>query len=64
MEPLQRAVGVVEPALGAASGLSRWTVAGKVFLHAGFSPFLKVLLGNHSAQYKALPVCEWPALGI
>ena len=36
MQPLQRAAGVVEPALGAAAGLGRWFVVGvAVLLNAG-----------------------------
>ena len=51
---------MVEPALGAASGLCRWFVG-----------VLPVCGGvqrrrQHSATkaYRALPMCEWPALGI
>ena len=58
MLPLQCAVGVVEPALGAAAGLGRWFVGVAVlWISGGFQ------IRRHHAvttAHKALPLYEWP----
>ena len=62
IQPVQCAAGVLGPALGAAAGLGRWFVGGAVLLNAGVSQMWR----RHSATtaHRALPVCEWPALGV
>ena len=63
MQPLQCAAGVVEPVLGAVAGLGRWFVGGAVFLHAG--AFFQVWMRRLTTTARgALPVVEWPALGM
>ena len=63
MQPLKGAAGVVEPALGAATGLEgRWFEGAAVVLNAGV-----VQMGRRlpaTTAHRALPVCEWPALGM
>ena len=63
MQPLLCAAGVVGPTLGPAAGLGRWFARDAVLL---------VVCGDvqrrrqHSATaaHRALPVCQWPALGM
>ena len=61
MQPLQCAAGVVKPEFGAALGLVRWFVGVAVLpVYGDFQS------RQHSATttYRALPVCEWPALSV
>ena len=55
MQPLQRAEGMVELALGALAGLARWLVVGVAVLPIWGGLFLEeeAALGNHSAQNPA-----------
>ena len=62
MQPLQCAVGVVEPALGAAAGLGRWFVGVAVLLVCG--DFQRRRQHSATTAHRALPVCESPALGM
>ena len=52
----------MEPALGAAAGLGRWLVGVAVLPVCGNLKRRR----QHSATtaHRALPVCEWPALGM
>ena len=63
MYPLECAEGVTGPALGAAAGLGKWFVGCAVLLPV-FGNFQR--RGQHSATttHRALPVCEWPGLGM
>ena len=62
MQPLQSAVGKVEPELGAAAGLGRW------FMEVTVLPVRKDFQRRrqHSATtaHTVLPVYGWPALGM
>ena len=54
---------MVDPVLGAATGLGGWFVGGAVLpICGGFQRRRQ----QHSATaaHSALPVCEWPALGM
>ena len=63
MQPLQSAVDVVDPALGAAAGLGRlFVVGGAVLLNAGVFQMWKYR--SATTAQRALPVCEWPAPGM
>ena len=63
MQALQCAAGVVGPGLGAAAGLGRWFVGGAVLLNAGVF-FQMWRCRSATTAHRALPVCEWPALGM
>ena len=52
----------MEPALGAAAGLGRWIVGVAVFPVSG--GFQRRRWFFATTAHRALPVCEWPALGI
>ena len=56
------AAGLVEPALGFPADLGRWFVGAAVLPVCGDSQ----MRSQHSATtaHRALPVCEWPALGM
>ncbi len=63
IQPLQCAAGVVGPALGAAAvGLGRWFVGVAVLLHCG--EFQSRRHHSTTTTHRALPVCEWSALGM
>ena len=62
MHALQCSAGVKGPALGAAAGLARWFVGGAVLLNAG--AFQMWRRSPTITAHRALPVCEWPALGM
>ena len=62
VQPLQCAAGVVEPALGAAAELGRWFVGVVVLPVCG--EFQRRRQHSATTAHRALPVCEWPALGI
>ena len=62
MKPLECAAGLDEPALGAAAGLGRWFEGVAVFLNAGV--FQMYSRRSATTAHRALPVCEWPALGM
>ncbi len=62
IQPLQCAAGVVEPVLGAYAGLDRWFVGGAVLLNAGVFQMWRRWLPT--TAHRALPVHEWPALGM
>ena len=53
---------MLEPALGAAAGLGRWSMGLAVLPNAG----VLQMWWSHSATtaHRALPVCEWPALNM
>ena len=53
MQPLQRAAGVLEPALGDAAGLGRWFVGGAVLLKAGST------CGDTARQPPCLEPCQY-----
>ena len=56
------APGVVEPVLGAAAGLGRWFVGGAVLPVCG--DYQRRRQHSTTTAYRALPVCEVPALGM
>ena len=62
MQPLLCAAGVVGPALGPAAGPGRWLVGVAGLPVCGAVQRRR----QHSATtaHRALPVCEWPALGM
>ena len=63
MLPLLYAAGVEGPALGAAGGSGRWfMVGGAVLLVRG--DFQSRRQHSATTAHRALPVCEWPALGM
>ena len=62
MQLLPCAAGVVGPALGAAAGLCRWFVGVAVLPVCGDFQRRSQHLAN--TAHRALPVCEWPALGM
>ena len=63
MLPLQCSAGVVELALGNAAGPgSRWYVAVAVYQYQGDFQWWSHY--SASTVNRALPVCEWPALGM
>ena len=62
MQPLQFAAGVVEPALGAAAGLGGWFVGVAVLPVCGDVQRRRQY--SAIAAHRALPVCDYPALGI
>ena len=62
MQPLQCAPAVVGPALGAAAGLCRWFVGVAVLPVCG--DFQRRRQYSVTTVHRALPVCEWPALGM
>ena len=54
---------MVEPALvGAVAGLGRWFVGVAALPTCG--AFQRRRQHSATTAYRALPVCEWPALGI
>ena len=58
------AEGVVDPrALGAAAGLGRWFV-GVVAVVPVCGDFQRRKQHSATTAHRALPVCEWPALGM
>ena len=59
---LQRAPDLVELALGAAAGLGRWFMGRAVLLVCRDFKSRRQHWAN--TVHRALPVCEWPALGI
>ena len=62
MQPLQRAAEVVGPALGAAARLGVWFVGPAVLLVC--EEFQRRWQQSATTAHRALPVCEWPSLGI
>ena len=62
IQPLMCATGVVAPALGAAAELGGWFVWLAVFSVCG--DFQRRRQHSATTAHRALPVCEWPALGI
>ena len=60
--PLQCAAGVVEPAPGAAAGLGRWFVGVAVLSLCG--DFQRRRQHSATTAHRALPLCEWPSLGM
>ena len=62
MQPLMRATGVVAPALKAAAELGGWFVELAVLLVCGH--FQRKRQHSAAIAHKALPVCEWPAMGL
>ena len=62
MQPLQCAAGVVEPGLGAAAGLGRLFVGVGVLLVC--EDFQRRRQHSATTAHRALPVCEWLALGM
>ena len=62
MQPLLCASGVVGPALGAAAELGRWCVGGAGLPVCG--NFKRRRQHSATTPHRALPVCEWPALGM
>ncbi len=55
------AAGEVEPALGAALRLARWLVGVAIMPVSG--DFQRRSQHSATTAHRALPVCEWPALG-
>jgi len=64
MQPLQYSAGVVEPAVGAAEELGRWFVEVVVVLPLSGVFFQLRRLHSVTTVHRALPTCEWPALGM
>ena len=62
IQPLQCAAGVLGPALVAMARLGRWFVGVEVLLSSGLYQMGKRQLVT--TAHRALPVCEWPALGM
>ena len=62
MQPLHCAAGVVGPALGAAVGLGGWFVGVAVVPVCG--DFRRRRQYSATTAHRALPVCQWPALGM
>ena len=62
MQPLWCAVGILEPALGAAARLGSLFVRETPLLNAG--PFQMWRCCSVTTAYRALPVCVLPALGM
>ena len=62
MQVLQSGAGVVEPALGAAAGLGRWFLGVAVLPLSGVFQLRRSCLVT--TVHRALPVCEWPVLGM
>ena len=60
---MQPGPAVVEPALGAAAGLGRWFV-GITVLPVSSGLFQRRRQHSATTVHRALPVCEWPALGM
>ena len=52
----------MEPALGAAPGLGRWFMGSAVLLNAGV--FQMWRRRSATTAHRALPVSDWPALGM
>ena len=52
----------MEPALGAAAGLGRWFVGVAVLLNNGVIQMWRYC--SATTAHTALPVCEWPVLGM
>ena len=53
---------MVEPTVGAAAGLGRWFVGVAVLLNTEVLQMWRC--HSTTTAHKALPVCEWPALGM
>ena len=62
MQPFQCTVGGVLPALRAAAGLGRWFVGAAVLPVCG--DFQRRRQHAATTAHIAVPVCEWPALGM
>ena len=61
--PLQCESGVLGPALEVAAWLGRWFVGGAV-LPLAYGDFQRSRQQSATTAHRALPVCEWSALGI
>ena len=61
-QALQCAVGVVGPALAAAAGLGSWFAGEAVLIVCGDVHRRRQY--SATAAHRALPVCQWPALGM
>ena len=61
-QSLQCAADMVEPVLGAAAGLGSWFVGVLIFPLPEF--FHLKSCCSATTVHRALPVCEWPALGM
>ena len=62
LRQLRTEEGVSGPALGAAAGLGRWFVGVAVLPVCG--DFQRRRQHSATTAHRALPVCEWPALGM
>ena len=62
-QPLECAAGVVEAALEAAAGLGRWCFVGVAVLPV-CGDFQRRRKHKATIEHRALPVCQWSALGI
>ena len=62
MKSLLCAAAVVGPVLGAAAGLGRWFVGVADLLVCG--DFQRRRQHSATTAHRALPVCDWPALGM